>query len=151
MGVAFVWGTEYQWDSREAQKIFEGIVTAETFTAWDWKGQTQCKTKKPLDPTTVLAGSRLRKLSSCKQILTFMKKEDPESKTKSSKGRVKSHGELLPSFSPVFSLIKETPTITEFWTSYEPVTPLCLPHSSFWTGMCSLVIYWLPHHCLLGV
>lgn len=49
-------------------------------------------------PKILLARSRLRKLFSCKYILVFMKKEDPEGKTKNPKGKAKSHGELFPCF-----------------------------------------------------
>lgn len=113
----------------------------------NWKGQTRCKMKKPLDPKIVLAGSRLRKLLSCKHILAFIKKEDPGSKTKSSKGGAKSHGELLPCLFPVCPLIKETLTIAGFWTSYAKWL-LCALLTPFFEQEC---VQWLPTYCLITV
>lgn len=95
--------------------------------------------KKPLDPKIVLAGSRLSKLLSCKHMLAFMKKEDSESKTTSSKGGVESHGELP----PTYPLIKATPTVAGFWTSSVPPS-LFLHRSVQWLATyCLTIVYWV--------
>lgn len=91
--------------------------------------------------------SRLRKLLAANNILAFMKKEDPESKTKRSKSGVKSNGRITPKPFPCISPDQRNSTIAGFWTSYAPVTPLCLPHSSLCTGMCSV----LSTYCLTTV